>query len=139
MPIFDHVHKGFGEVVRYWFSLLRETGFMGQVECISLFRFVCQFEDQTEVGEIIGHVVSFLLMVDESRENRAEPSQPSPIPIWSCRVLTRTTTATIIAAPNGFHLSLRLRVTREARKGAWRPPSLFMPPVGRNASLLWMS
>ena len=42
--------------------------------------------------------------------------------------LTGTTIAMMVAAPNGFHLSLRLRVTREARKGAWRPPSLFMLP-----------
>ena len=57
-------HKGFGEVGRQFIPLLREIGFMGQVEGIRLFGFVCQIEDLTEVGEVIGHVVSFLLRVD---------------------------------------------------------------------------
>ena len=60
VPIFDHVHKGFGEVGREFIALLREAGFMGQIEGVLLFRFIRQVEDQTEVGVVIGPVLPFV-------------------------------------------------------------------------------
>ena len=64
--------------------LLHEAGFMGQIEGIRLFGLIFQFEDQAEVGEVIGHVllVSFLLRVAGCGLRLKMPSQRRPGEIW---------------------------------------------------------
>ena len=56
LPVLDYTRKGLGEIIRQFVALLREAGFMGQIEGIRLLSFVCQVEDQTKVREVISHV-----------------------------------------------------------------------------------
>lgn len=44
-PVFDPLNQSFWEFGRQFVSLLRKTGFIGQVEGIRLFRFAGQVED----------------------------------------------------------------------------------------------
>ena len=59
LPVLDYTRKGLGEIIRQFVALLREAGFMCQIEGISLLGFVRHVEHHTEVGEVISHV-SFL-------------------------------------------------------------------------------
>lgn len=88
LPVLDGIYEVLGEVGMQFVSLLREAGFMGQVEGLRLFVFVCEHDDHAEVGEVIGHVFPFvdglLICGVDGESNRAQSVKIEP---WRCGFL----------------------------------------------------